>query len=69
MEQGQYIKILHENLNQSAEALNIDLNMSFQQDNNLKNTTKSVKIWWFVNNHISILMCQIQSLDLNPIEN
>ena len=39
----QYIKILHENLKLSAEALNLGPNGTFQQDNDPKDAAKSVE--------------------------
>ena len=43
MIQDQNVKILRENLEKSAETLDMGYSMMFQHDNDLKHTAKSVK--------------------------
>lgn len=62
-----YMNILRENLNQSAEKLNIRHNYYFQQDNDPKHTAADVKMW-IAYNTPHMLKTPPQSPDLNPIE-
>lgn len=62
-----YMNILKENLNQSAEKLNIRDEYYFQQDNDPKHTAWDVKMW-IIHNTPHILKTPPQSPDLNPIE-
>lgn len=67
MDKHLYLKILKENLKQSAEQLGLDKNnFLFQQDNDPKHTSYLVKEWLLYN--CKQLHTPPQSPDLNPIE-
>ncbi|CAI9724061.1 Hypothetical predicted protein [Octopus vulgaris] len=68
MRKGDYIRILDENVKESAEKLQLNHNWKYQQDNDPKHTTKVVKKL-FKDNDIYVLEWLSQSPDLNPIEN
>ena len=46
VKQDQYVKILRENLEKSAEALDMGSGMMFQHNNDPKHTVKFVKNGW-----------------------
>ena len=52
MEAEVYIKILDANLPLSVQNLDLGLRFTFQQDSNMKHTSKSVT-WWLQNNNIT----------------
>ena len=54
MKKEQYIKILEENIKQSAEKLHLKEHWTYQQDNDPKHTAKSVNKW-FGDNDVDIL--------------
>ncbi|KAK3531021.1 hypothetical protein QTP70_007870 [Hemibagrus guttatus] len=68
MKKEQYIKILNNNIRQSAEKLGLGHQWTFQHDNDPKHTAKVVKKW-LADKNINVLQWPSQSLDLNPIEN
>ena len=61
-----YVRILSENLNESAEKLGLT-SFTFQQDNDPKHTSRYAKAYFEVNN-ITLMPWPSQSPDLNPIE-
>lgn len=63
-----YLNILKNNLNQSAEKLDIRRDYYFQQDNDPKHTAADVKMWLAYNTP-HMLNTPPQSPDMNPIEN
>ena len=67
MNAKKYRQILQENLMSSVEGLELPSDYIFQQDNDLRHTTKSKK--WLSENNVNVLHWPSQSLDLNPIEN
>ncbi|KAK3518577.1 hypothetical protein QTP70_004094 [Hemibagrus guttatus] len=68
MKKEQYIKILNNNIRQSAEKLGLGHQWTFQHDNDPKHTAKVVKKW-LADKNINVLHWPSQSPDLNPIEN
>ena len=62
-----YIRILDENVKESAEKLQLGHNWKYQQDNDPKHTAKVVQKW-FKDNDVNVLEWPSQSPDLNPIE-
>ncbi len=68
MKKEDYIGILENNVKASAEKLQLGENWKYQQDNDMKHTTKVVKKW-FGDNNVNVLEWPSQSPDLNPIEN
>ncbi|KAK3517093.1 hypothetical protein QTP86_004153, partial [Hemibagrus guttatus] len=68
MKKEQYIKILNNNIRQSAEKLGLGHQWTFQHDNDPNHTAKVVKKW-IADKNINVLQWPSQSPDLNPIEN
>lgn len=68
MKKEQYIKILSNNIRQSAEKLGLGDQWTFQHDNDPKHTAKVVTKW-LADKNINVLQWPSQSPDLNPIEN
>ncbi|KAK3558929.1 hypothetical protein QTP86_000006 [Hemibagrus guttatus] len=68
MKKEQYIKILNNNIRQSAEKLGLGNQWTFHHDNDPKHTAKVVKKW-LADKNINVLQWPSQSPDLNPIEN
>ena len=68
MRKEDYIKILDENVKDSAGKFQLGHNWKYEQDNDPKHTAKVVKKW-FKDNNVNILEMPSQSPDLNPIEN
>lgn len=62
-----YLRILQENLFESADILGLESNFVFQQDNDPKHTSKIVS-QFFNENQINVLEWPAQSPDLNVIE-
>ncbi|KAK3519749.1 hypothetical protein QTP70_003897 [Hemibagrus guttatus] len=67
MKKEQYIKILNNNIRQSAEKLGLGHQWTFQHDNDPKQTAKVVKKR-LADKNINVLQWPSQSPDLNPIE-
>lgn len=68
MKQNDYIKILVWYANQSAKVLSGGQPLDFQQENNPKHTTKSVKKW-LVGYVVYVLESPRESPNLDPIVN
>uniref|UniRef100_A0A3B4UQ54 Tc1-like transposase DDE domain-containing protein n=1 Tax=Seriola dumerili TaxID=41447 RepID=A0A3B4UQ54_SERDU len=68
MKKEQYIKMLNNNIRQSAEKLGFGHQWTFQHNNDPKHTAKVVKKW-LADKNINVLQWPSQSPDLNPIEN
>ena len=68
MRKEDYIRILDENVKESAEKLQLGHNRMYQLDNDPKHTAKVVKKW-SKDNDVNVREWQSQSPDLNPIEN
>lgn len=62
-----YLKILQENLLQSAQKMGISEDFYFQQDNDPKHVAHVVKMW-LIHKVPHLLVTPPQSPDLNPIE-
>jgi transposase len=68
MDAEQYCEILEEGLVESFETLEMkEGEHYFQQDNDLKHTSKKAEKW-FDDNNIQVIFWPAQSSDLNPIE-
>ncbi len=67
MNSALYQKIMKENVQPSVCDLKLKLNWVMQQDNDLKNTSKTTSEW-LKKNKIKVLEWPNQSPDLNPIE-
>ncbi|KAK3527957.1 hypothetical protein QTP86_013020 [Hemibagrus guttatus] len=63
MKKEQYIKILNNNIRQSAEKLGLGHQWTFQHDNDSKHTAKVVKKW-LADKNINVLQWPSQSPDL-----
>ncbi|KAK3549867.1 hypothetical protein QTP86_015489 [Hemibagrus guttatus] len=68
MKKEQYIKILNNNIRQSAEKLGLVHQWTFQHDNDPKHTAKVVKKW-LADKNINVSQWPSQTSDLNLIEN
>uniref|UniRef100_A0A3Q3WM64 Tc1-like transposase DDE domain-containing protein n=1 Tax=Mola mola TaxID=94237 RepID=A0A3Q3WM64_MOLML len=68
MRKEQHMKILEENIKQSAENIQLGRHWTYQQDNDPTLTTKAVKKY-FEDNKVDVLEWPSQSPDLNRIEN
>ena len=68
MKKEDYVKILDENLKDSAKELSLGRRWWFMQDNDPKHSAKLTKKW-IEDNHINVLEWPSQSPDLNPNEN
>ena len=70
MRKEDYIRILDENVKESAEKLQLGHNWKYQQDSDPKHTAKVVNKW-FKDNNVNVLEWPSQSPDLhvNPTEN
>ena len=68
MNAQKYKQILQENLMPSVESFELPSDYIFQQDNDPKNTAKSIKKQLSENN-VNVLQWPSQSLGLNPIGN
>lgn len=66
MKKEDYCKILKDNVKQSAANLDLGQQWIFQQNNELKHTSKKAKNW-FRDNDVDVLDCPSQSPDLDPI--
>ncbi len=66
MDRLSYVRILTENLAESASKLRMDW-YTFQQDNDPKHTSKHAREYFAANN-IEVMLWPSQSPDLNPIE-
>lgn len=67
MDQYGYLNIFKQNLQQSAQQLNLGQDFWFQQDNDPKHTPHNVKLWLLYNTKHQLYTLP-QSSDLNPIE-
>lgn len=63
-----YQKIVNENLTASSRTLQLGHGWIFQEDNDLKHTSKSTQNW-FSDQKNQALTWPFQSPDLNPVEN
>lgn len=68
MRKRDYVKIIDENVKESAEELQLDHNWKCQLDNYPKHTVMVVKKW-FTDSDVNVPEWQSQSSDLNPSEN
>ena len=68
MKKEDYVKILDENLKDSARQLSLGRRWCFMQDNDPKHSANVTKKW-LEDNNINVLEWPSQSPDLNPIEN
>ena len=66
MNGAKYREILDENLLQSAQDLRLGRRFTFQQDNDRKNTAKTMQ-WWLQDKSLNVLEWPSQSPDLNLI--
>ena len=67
MNGSKYREILNENLLQSSQDLGLGRRFTFQQNNDLKHTAKTMQEW-LRDKSLNVLEWPSQSLDLNPIE-
>lgn len=68
MNKEQYLRILRENLRQSAERMGVLRSFKFYQDNDPKHKAHVVREW-LLYNCPKVIQTPAQSPDLNPIEN
>ena len=68
MKKQKYVKIINNNIKQSAEKLGLGHQLRFQHGNDPKHTAKVVNKW-FADKNTNVFQWPSQSPDLNPIEN
>lgn len=68
MDQNVYLKILKENLKESASKMGLGKRFKFYQDNDPKHKAQNVRLW-LLYNCSKVIDTPPQSPDINPIEN